>query len=76
MKIIRKPIKPLDVPQSFHDSMKKAGIDASLKLTRKEIIDPTKEIADQLKISSKKLINYLKRIAYFKNQPLNKNRGA
>lgn len=67
----RKIDKPLDVLQSYHASMKQAGINVQVKILTMKIIRPTKEIAAKLVLGPKDRVFQLERIAFVDDSPLN-----
>ena len=67
----RKIIKPLDILQSYHAGMKKAGIEVDVRITRKAIVTPPEEIARQLALKRNEKVILLERVAYADQSPLN-----
>ncbi len=67
----RKIIKPLDILQSYHAGMKKAGIDVDVRIIRKAIVAPPEDIARQLALKRNHKVILLERVAYADNSPLN-----
>ncbi len=63
--------KPLDLLQSYHDSMKKAGIAVNVKIVNKGIIATTEEISNRLGIKQGQRVFYLERVAFLEDEPLN-----
>jgi len=63
--------KPLDILQSFHVSMEKAGVDASVEIVKKAVIEPSDEIAGHLNLSNNQRVFYLERVASLEDEPLN-----
>ena len=67
----RKIIKPLDILQSYHASMEKAGIEVDVRVLTKSIINPPEEIAHQLALKRNEKAFLLARVAYNNGTPLN-----
>lgn len=63
--------KPLDVLQSYHAAMKKAGINVDVRITKKEIISPSRDIAEKLDLKPGEKVLVLERVAYSNGMPLN-----
>jgi GntR family transcriptional regulator len=63
--------KPLDVLQSYHAAMKKAGLDVEVRILTKEIIIPHADIAENLKLKPTQKVLQLERVAYSNGAPLN-----
>jgi GntR family transcriptional regulator len=63
--------KPLDVLQSYHESMKKAGLEAEVRIMSKEMIIPSKDIAEKLALKPNEKVLLLERVAFVKGRPLN-----
>jgi GntR family transcriptional regulator len=64
-------VKPLDILQSYHAGMKKAGIDVEVRILTKAIITPPEEIAEKLSLKRSDKTLMLERVAYTNGQPLN-----
>ena len=62
--------KPLDILQSYHESMRKSRFVIQVSIVRKEIIRPPEEIAEKLKTGIKSVF-YLERISFVENKPVN-----
>lgn len=62
--------KPLDILQSFHAAMKNSGIQVEVLILKKELIETTDFIAEQLKTDSKQVF-YLERVGILENKPEN-----
>jgi GntR family transcriptional regulator len=67
----QKIIKPLDILQSYHAGMKKAGIEVDVRILTKSIITPPEEIAEQLALKRNEKALLLERVAYANGAPLN-----
>lgn len=67
----RKIVKPLDILQSYHAGMKKAGIDVDVRISRKSVVTPPGDIARQLGIKRSEKVILLERVAYTGGSPLN-----
>lgn len=67
----QKIVKPLDILQSYHAGMKKAGIDVDVRILTKSIITPPKEIAEKLALKRNEKTFLLERVAYANGVPLN-----
>jgi GntR family transcriptional regulator len=67
----RKILKPLDILQSYHAGMKKAGIDVDVRILNKSIISPPEKIARQLALKQNEKVLLLERVAYSIGDPLN-----
>ena len=67
----QKIIKPLDILQSYHAGMKKAGIDVDVRIIRKSIVTPPEDIARQLALKRNEKVILLERVAYTHDSPLN-----
>jgi GntR family transcriptional regulator len=66
-----KIIKPLEILQSYHQVMKKAGIDVDVRIISKTFVLPPAHIAEKLAISPKEEVMLLERLAYLKDTPVN-----
>jgi GntR family transcriptional regulator len=67
----QKIIKPLDILQSYHAGMKKAGIEVDVRIIRKSIVTPLEDIARQLALKRNEKVILLERVAYTHDSPLN-----
>ncbi len=67
----RKIIKPLDILQSYHAGMRRAGIDVDVRIVRKVIVSPPEDIARQLSLRRNEKVILLERVAYTDQSPLN-----
>lgn len=68
--ILRRQIeKPLDILQSYHESMKQLGFSVVVKLIKKEIVKSNPEVKGKLQSSENELF-YLERISYLDDQPI------
>ncbi len=67
----QKIIKPLDILQSYHVGMKKAGIEVDVRIIGKSIVTPPEEIAAQLALKRHEQVVLLERVAYAHQSPLN-----
>lgn len=67
----QKIIKPLDILQSYHAGMHKAGIDVDVRIIRKAIVTPPEDIARQLSLKRHEKVILLERVAYTNQAPLN-----
>ncbi|TRZ45698.1 GntR family transcriptional regulator [bacterium] len=67
----QKIVKPLDILQSYHVGMKKAGIEVDVRILTKSIITPPSEIARQLALKHNEKTLLLERVAYSNGAPLN-----
>jgi DNA-binding GntR family transcriptional regulator len=67
----RKIVKPLDILQSYHAGMKKAGIDVDVRIIQKAIVTPPEDIARQLALKRNDKVILLERVAYADQAPLN-----
>ena len=63
--------KPLDVLQSYHEGMKKAGLDVEVRIISKEIILPQADIVDNLKLKPGQKVLQIERVAYSNGAPIN-----
>ncbi len=63
--------KPIDVLQSYHSAMKRAGLDVDVRILTKKIVHPSEEIATKLNLNPGDKVLQLDRIAYIGNAPLN-----
>ncbi len=63
--------KPLDVLQSYHESMRKSGLSVEVRLLTKSVMLPPGHIANQLGLSTNEQAFYLERVAYIGDSPLN-----
>jgi len=62
--------KPLDVLQSYHESMRKSGQKVDVRIHEKRMVNPPEDIARQLELSGKEVF-YLDRVAYIDDSPVN-----
>jgi GntR family transcriptional regulator len=67
----QKIVKPLDILQSYHAGMKKAGIEVDVRIFTKSIIAPPREITKQLALKRDQKVLLLERVAYSNGAPLN-----
>ncbi len=67
----RKIIKPLDILQSYHTGMKKAGIEVDVRIIAKAIVTPPEDVARQLALKRTDQVIRLERVAYAEQSPLN-----
>ncbi|HEX9013205.1 MAG TPA: GntR family transcriptional regulator [Anaerolineaceae bacterium] len=67
----QKIVKPLDILQSYHAGMKKAGIEVDVRILTKSIETPPEEIAGQLALEHGEKALKLERVAYTGGSPLN-----
>lgn len=67
----QKILKPLDILQSYHAGMKKAGIEVDVRILSKTIVSPPEEIARQLALKPNEKVFLLERVAYANGAPLN-----
>jgi GntR family transcriptional regulator len=67
----RKIVKPLDVLQSYHTGMKKAGIEVDVRVLNTSIVTPPEEIAEKLALKRNEKTFLLERVAYTDGAPLN-----
>lgn len=67
----QKIVKPLDILQSYHAGMKKAGIEVDVRVLTKSIITPPEEIAHQLALKRNEKVLLLERVAYANGASLN-----
>ncbi len=67
----QKIVKPLDILQSYHAGMKKAGIDVDVRILTKSIATPPEEIAEKLSLKRNEKTLLLERVAYADGVPLN-----
>ncbi len=67
----RKINKPLDVLQSYHAAMKKAGINVDVRITQKEVILPPRDVSEKLNLKAGEKVLLLERVAYSNGTPLN-----
>jgi GntR family transcriptional regulator len=63
--------KPLDVLQSYHVGMKKAGLEVEVRILSKEMVVPSKEIAEKLALKPNEKVLLLERVAFANGRPLN-----
>jgi GntR family transcriptional regulator len=69
--VTRKRIeKPLDILQSYHEAMKNSGFQVEVSIIKKELIETTDFIAEQLQTNSKQVF-YLERVGILDNKPEN-----
>lgn len=66
-----KIVKPLDILQSYHAGMKKAGIEVDVRVLSKSLIVPPEEIAGDLGLKRNEKVMLLERVAYTHETPLN-----
>ncbi len=67
----RKIVKPLDVLQSYHAGMKKAGIEVEVRIVNKSIVTAPEDVAEQLDLERSEKTLLLERVAYANGEPLN-----
>lgn len=67
----RKIDKPLDVLQSYHDGMKKAGIEVEVRIISRDVIMPIKDVTEKLALKPNEKVLQLERVAFAKGTPLN-----
>lgn len=67
----QKIIKPLDILQSYHAGMKKAGIEVDVRIIAKSLVTPPEDIAGQLALKRNDKVILLERVAYANEAPLN-----
>ncbi|MDR3574376.1 MAG: GntR family transcriptional regulator [Anaerolineaceae bacterium] len=63
--------KPLDVLQSYHAAMRKAGMEIDVRILNKEIILPPSDIARKLNLKPNEKVLLLERVAYSNDAPMN-----
>jgi GntR family transcriptional regulator len=63
--------KYLDILQSYHEGMRKSGIEVNVEILNKVFIHPPEDVAAQLKISRDEELFYLERVAYVGGAPVN-----
>ena len=69
--VARKRIdKPLGVLQSYHDSMRKSGLDPEVKILRKDLVVPPEQVASQLRLHKGEQAFYLERVGYLDGSPV------
>ncbi len=66
-----KIIKPLDILQSYHEGMKKAGIDVEVRILSKSFIVPPPQIAEKMEIQANAKVMKLERVAMQNDVPVN-----
>jgi GntR family transcriptional regulator len=64
-------VKPLDILQSYHAGMKKAGIDVDVRILTKSVVTPPEDVAEQLALKRNEKTLLLERVAYTGGAPLN-----
>ena len=64
-------IKPLDVLQSYHTGMKKAGIEVDVRTLSQSIVTPPEEVAEKLNLKKNEKTFFLERVAFTEGAPLN-----
>ncbi len=67
----QKIIKPLDILQSYHAGMKRAGLDVDVRIIRKALVTAPQDIARRLLIRRNEKVILLERVAYAHQSPLN-----
>jgi DNA-binding GntR family transcriptional regulator len=67
----QKIVKPLDVLQSYHAGMKKAGIEVDVRIWSKSIVTPPEDVAEKLGLKRNEKTFLLERVAYANGAPLN-----
>lgn len=63
--------KPLGVLQSYHDSMRKSGLEPEVRVLRKEIIPAPAEVAEAMGIEPGRQMFHLQRAGYLDGNPIN-----
>jgi GntR family transcriptional regulator len=63
--------KPLDILQSYHEGMRRSGINPDVRIMQKSIVVPPEEIASQLELLPEEQAFYLERVAYVDDSPVN-----
>jgi GntR family transcriptional regulator len=67
----RKIVKPLDVLQSYHAGMQKAGIEVDVRILNKSIVIPPEDVAEKLGLKRNEKTFLLERVACTDGAPLN-----
>ncbi len=63
--------KPLDVLQSYHAGMHKSGIEVSVGIAHKAILQPPEPVAAQMELPADSQVFYLERVASANGVPMN-----
>lgn len=66
-----KIMKPLDILQSYHRGMEKAGINVDVRIISKTFINPPPQIALKMSLTPNSRVMKLERVAYDDDMPLN-----
>ncbi len=66
-----KIIKPLEILQSYHQVMKKAGIDVDVRILSKSFLLPPPYIADKMAVPAGIEVMLLERVAFLHDTPVN-----